>query len=133
MIPFGGWATATLTGGTPEPVRVVEVQPGQTLYDIAGQVAKPGHIREMVYRIEELNSLPVGHHLRGPEARHPQGLSTPPCDGGSQTCRRFPSTRVAGTGEEMGWDLLQGPTPFVCPGCAAPAASCNVELWRPLE
>ncbi len=58
MFTFGGWATATLTGGTPDPVRVVEVQPGQTLYDIAGSVAKPGHIREMVYQIEELNSLP---------------------------------------------------------------------------
>ena len=126
MIPFGGWATATLTGGTPDPVRVVEVQPGQTLYDIAGQVAKPGHIREMVYRIEELNSLPVGHHLRGPEARHPRGLSTA-ASPRPQTCRRFPSTRVVGAGEEMGWDLLQGPTPFVCPGARRPhvTRSCS--------
>ena len=32
MIPMAGWATASLTGGTPEPVRVVEVGPGDTLY-----------------------------------------------------------------------------------------------------
>ena len=31
MIPMGGWATATLTGGTPDPVRIVEVKPGDTL------------------------------------------------------------------------------------------------------
>jgi hypothetical protein len=73
MIPFGGWATATLTGGTPEPVRVVEVQPGQTLYDIAGQVAKPGHIREMVYRIEELNSLPSATISEGQKLAIPKG------------------------------------------------------------
>ncbi len=73
MIPFGGWATATLTGGTPDPVRVVEVQPGQNLYDIAGQVAKPGHIREMVYRIEELNSLPSATISEGQKLAIPQG------------------------------------------------------------
>ena len=73
MIPFGGWATATLTGGTPEPVRVVEVQPGQTLYDIAGQVARPGHIREMVYRIEELNSLPSATISEGQKLAIPKG------------------------------------------------------------
>ena len=73
MIPFGGWATATLTGGTPEPVRVVEVQPGQTLYDVAGQVAKPGHIREMVYRIEELNSLPSATISEGQKLAIPKG------------------------------------------------------------
>ena len=60
MVPFGGWATATLTGGSPEPVRIVEVQPGDTLYGIAGDLAKPGHIREMIHRIQELNSLPGG-------------------------------------------------------------------------
>src|SRR3954454_17041575 len=73
MIPFGGWATASLTGGTPEPVRIVEVQPGQTLYDIAGQVARPGHIREMVYRIEELNSLPSATISEGQKLAIPKG------------------------------------------------------------
>jgi predicted Zn-dependent protease len=58
MVAFGGWATATHDAGTPDPVRVVEVQEGDTLYDIAGRVAQPGQVREMVLKIEHLNSLP---------------------------------------------------------------------------
>lgn len=73
MIAFGGWATATLTGGTPEPVRVVEVQSGQTLYDVAGEVAEPGHVREMVYRIQELNSLGSSTLTEGQKLAIPQG------------------------------------------------------------
>jgi hypothetical protein len=73
MIPFGGWAAATLTGGSPEPVRIVEVQPGDTLYGIAGDLAKPGHIREMVHRIQELNSLPGGQITEGQKLAVPRG------------------------------------------------------------
>ena len=73
MVPLGGWATATLTGGSPEPVRVVEVQPGDTLYGIAGDLAKPGHIREMVHRIQELNSLPGGQITVGQKLAVPRG------------------------------------------------------------
>jgi hypothetical protein len=73
MIPFGGWATATLTGGTPEPVRIVEVQPGDTLYGIAGDLAQPGHIRAMVHRIQELNSLPGGQIDVGQKLAVPRG------------------------------------------------------------
>jgi Tfp pilus assembly protein FimV len=73
MIPFGGWATATLTGGTPEPVRIVEVQPGDTLYGIAGDLAEPGHVREMVNRIQELNSLPGGQINAGQKLAVPRG------------------------------------------------------------
>ena len=60
MVAFGGWATATHDAGTPEPVRVVEVQEGDTLYDIAGRVAQPGEVREMVHHIQQLNSLSGG-------------------------------------------------------------------------
>ena len=60
MVAFGGWATATHDAGTPAPVRVVEVEAGDTLYDIAGRVAEPGEVREMVYEIQQLNSLPGG-------------------------------------------------------------------------
>ena len=72
MVAFGGWATATHDAGTPTPVRVVEVQEGDTLYDIAGQVARPGHVREMVHEIQQLNSLSgagleVGQKLAIPE------------------------------------------------------------------
>ena len=44
MTTMSGWATASLSGGTPEPVRVVTVQPGDTLYGIAGDVAKDGPV-----------------------------------------------------------------------------------------
>jgi hypothetical protein len=73
MIPMGGWATATLTGGSPEPVRIVVVQPGDTLYGLAGDLAKPGHVREMVHRIQELNSLPGGQITEGQKLAVPRG------------------------------------------------------------
>jgi hypothetical protein len=73
MIPMSGWATATLTGGSPEPVRIVEVQPGDTLYGIAGDLAKPGHIREMIHRIQQLNSLPGGQITEGQKLAVPRG------------------------------------------------------------
>lgn len=60
MVAAGGWATATRDGGTPEQVRIIEVQPGDTLYDIAGSLAEPGEVRSMVHRIQQLNSLPGG-------------------------------------------------------------------------
>jgi LysM repeat protein len=59
-ISLSGLATATGEGGTPPAVRVVEVQPGDTLYGIAGDLAKPGKIREMVHQIQQLNSLSGG-------------------------------------------------------------------------
>ena len=73
MIPMSGWATASLTGGTPEPVRVVEVAPGDTLYGIAAELAEPGEIRTMVHRIQELNSLPGGQIEEGQKLAVPRG------------------------------------------------------------
>ena len=73
MVPLSGWATASLTGGSPEPVRVVVVQPGDTLYGIAGDLAKPGQIRDMVHRIQELNSLPGGQIAEGQKLAVPRG------------------------------------------------------------
>ena len=77
MLTMGGWATATLTGGNPEPVRVVEVQPGDTLYGIAGELAEPGEIRAMVHRIQELNSLPGGQIEEGQKLAVPHGVTPP--------------------------------------------------------
>jgi hypothetical protein len=73
MTAFGGWATATLSGGTPEPVRVIEVGPGDTLYDIAADVAEPGQIRAMVHRIQELNSLTGSQIQEGAKLAVPRG------------------------------------------------------------
>jgi len=73
MTAMGGWATATLSGGTPEPVRVIEVGPGDTLYGIAGDLAEPGEVRAMVNRIQELNSLPGGQIIEGQKLAVPRG------------------------------------------------------------
>ncbi|RNL65412.1 LysM peptidoglycan-binding domain-containing protein [Nocardioides marmoriginsengisoli] len=73
MVSLGGLATATLDSGTPEPVRVIEVQPGDTLYGIAGDLAEPGKVREMVHRIQQLNSLPGGGLVAGQKLAIPQG------------------------------------------------------------
>ena len=73
MTAFGGWATATLSGGSPEPVRVIEVAPGETLYGIAAELAQPGEIRAMVHRIQELNSLPGGQITEGQKLAIPRG------------------------------------------------------------
>jgi len=73
MTAMGGWATATLSGGTPEPVRVIEVAPGDTLYDIAADLARPGQIRAMVHRIQKLNSLPGAQISEGQKLAVPRG------------------------------------------------------------
>ena len=73
MIPLSGLATASLTGGDPAPVRVVEVGPGDTLYGIAGELAGPGEVRTMVHDIQELNSLPGGQISEGQKLAVPVG------------------------------------------------------------
>ncbi len=62
---LGGASTATRHAGSPEPVSVLEVEEGQTLWGIASEVAAPGEVREMVYRIRELNSLPSSSLVEG--------------------------------------------------------------------
>ncbi len=57
LTAFGSHSAATGQAGTPVPTRTVEVGQGQTLWDIASDVAKPGQTREMVHQIEELNAL----------------------------------------------------------------------------
>ena len=54
---FGSHSAATGEAGTPVPTTTVEVGQGDTLWQIAAQVAKPGQTREMVHQIEELNAL----------------------------------------------------------------------------
>ncbi len=73
MLTMSGWATASLDAGTPAPVRVVQVQPGDTLYGIAAELAEPGKIRETVHRIQELNSLPGAAISEGQKLAVPVG------------------------------------------------------------
>ncbi len=55
---FGSHSAATGEAGTPVPTRTVEVGPGDTLWGIAATAAPPGHVREMVHEIQELNAMP---------------------------------------------------------------------------
>ena len=55
---FGPHSAATSKPGTPLRTHTVQVREGDTLWEIASQVAKPGRVREMVHQIEELNALP---------------------------------------------------------------------------
>jgi LysM repeat protein len=54
---FGPHSAATGETGAPVPTRTVEVGPGDNLWSIASKVAEPGHVRDMVHQIEELNAL----------------------------------------------------------------------------
>ena len=71
VVLFGGRSAATGERGPQVATRTVVVHEGDTLWGIASQVAAPGQVREMVYRIEEMNSLP------GPELAEGQELAVP--------------------------------------------------------
>ncbi|MGC4110786.1 MAG: LysM peptidoglycan-binding domain-containing protein [Nocardioides sp.] len=68
-------ATGSLANDKPEPTRVVRVQPGQTLWDIAQRSAAQtggGDVRSMMSHIETINhldssTLQVGQTLRVPK------------------------------------------------------------------
>jgi nucleoid-associated protein YgaU len=65
-------ATGSLADGQPEPTRVVTIQPGQTLWDIAADVSDGGDVRATLAHLEAINhldspALQVGEHLRVPK------------------------------------------------------------------
>ena len=68
---LGGTSVATGEAGSEVPTRTVVVGEGDTLWEIAGAAAGPGDVREMVHRIEKLNSLP------GPALEVGQELAVP--------------------------------------------------------
>lgn len=49
---------ATAAGGAPVETASVTVGAGDTLWDIASRYAEPGHTRDMIIAIQELNALP---------------------------------------------------------------------------
>ncbi|QMW64945.1 LysM peptidoglycan-binding domain-containing protein [Mumia sp. ZJ1417] len=64
MVAFGGLTVglgtqviATSEAGEPVPSRVVTVQPGETVWDLAAEANPRGDIRETVQDIADLNSL----------------------------------------------------------------------------
>ena len=50
-------SVATQQPGTAEPTRIVQVGSGDTLWDIASEVADGGDVRAMMAEIEQLNAL----------------------------------------------------------------------------
>ncbi|HNJ77919.1 MAG TPA: LysM peptidoglycan-binding domain-containing protein [Marmoricola sp.] len=58
MIFVGARAVASFEPSAPLQVRYVEVSAGDTLYSIAGEYAAPGQVQDLVFQIEELNSMP---------------------------------------------------------------------------
>jgi LysM repeat protein len=64
-------ATGSLANDRPEPTRVITVQPGQTMWDVAAGVSDGGDVRSTLAHLEALNhldssSLQVGQQLRVP-------------------------------------------------------------------
>lgn len=58
MVVWGPSVVATSASGDPVPVRVVVVQPGETLWDIAARADPNGNTGETVHEIADLNALP---------------------------------------------------------------------------
>jgi LysM repeat protein len=54
---FGSHSAATGEAGVPVETQTVEVGPGDTLWEIASEVAEPGQVRETMHQIRELNAL----------------------------------------------------------------------------
>lgn len=68
---LGGASVATDEAGTPEPTTIVMVGAGETLWDIAADLAPSGDTRDMMNRIERLNALDSGMLLAGQRLRVP--------------------------------------------------------------
>jgi LysM repeat protein len=60
-------SVASRDAGTPEPTRVVMVGSGDTLWDIAADLAGDGDVRSMMDEIERLNALESGMLVAGQE------------------------------------------------------------------
>ena len=71
FVVFGAHSAATGEAGAPVPTRTVEVGEGDTLWGLASQVAEPGHVREMILQIQELNALSGAALVEGQEIAIP--------------------------------------------------------------
>jgi LysM repeat protein len=70
---FSGYSAATGDAGEQVPSRTVVVGEGDTLWEIASEVAEPGETREVVHQIQQLNSLPGPELVEGQELAVPVG------------------------------------------------------------
>ena len=77
MLFLGSLAAASQQEGSAPAVRMIQVQPGDTLYDIARAEAPSADVQQTIYDIEQLNSLPSADISVG------QRLAIPMPEGGS--------------------------------------------------
>ena len=68
---WGGGSVATERPGAAEPTLVVQVEAGDTLYDIAARVTTDGDVAAMVEEIEDLNRLDTAVVYAGQKLRVP--------------------------------------------------------------
>src|SRR6476661_8814396 len=68
---LGARSVASEHPGTPEPTRVMMVGSGDTLWQIAADLADDGDVRAMIDRIEELNALDTAMVTAGQRLRVP--------------------------------------------------------------
>lgn len=68
---WGAGSVATERPGEPEPTRVVQVQPGDTLYGIAAGLDTDGDVNATIARIQDLNALDSGVLQVGQKLRLP--------------------------------------------------------------
>ena len=68
---WGGGSVATERPGTADPTLVVQVEAGDTLYDIAARVTTDGDVAAMVEQIEDLNRLDTSVVYAGQKLRVP--------------------------------------------------------------
>lgn len=68
---WGSGSVATEQPGTADPTLVVQVQPGDTLYDLAASITTDGDVNAMVERIEDLNRLESAMLYAGQKLRVP--------------------------------------------------------------
>ena len=68
---YGSHSAATAESGAPVATRTVEVGQGDTLWAIAAETAQPGHVRDLVHQIQELNALPTAALRVGQEIAVP--------------------------------------------------------------
>jgi hypothetical protein len=70
-IMLAGGAVGTGSAGEPIPIEVVTVAPGDTLWDIASEVASDGDVRAAMNEIERLNALESTGLAAGQKLRVP--------------------------------------------------------------
>jgi hypothetical protein len=70
------WGTGSVASderGQAESTLVVQVQPGDTLYDLAASLTTDGDVNAMVEEIEDLNRLDSSYLYAGQKLRVPTG------------------------------------------------------------